>query len=109
MPTETLALVGLSDEPTFATDEDLRVLVWNDAAASLFGIPPDEAEGCRFDELITFGECGTSFGAIHKELEKYSAWHGEVPLISRHGRRVTVLLTVRRVMIPEEGLNGFFF
>ena len=86
-------------------DDDFNIEVWNEAAAELWGVRPDEAEGMHLMNL----ELGLPLEQLHKPLR--AALAGErteldVPAVNRRGKSITCAMTVTPLHAPGAEPRG---
>jgi two-component system, chemotaxis family, CheB/CheR fusion protein len=86
-------------------DDDFNIEVWNEAAAELWGVRPDEAEGSHLMNL----EFGLPLEQLHKPLRAALAGDRtelEVPAVNRRGKSITCAVTVTPLRAPGAEPQG---
>jgi two-component system, chemotaxis family, CheB/CheR fusion protein len=86
-------------------DDDFNIEVWNEAAAELWGVRPDEAEGSHLMNL----ELGLPLEQLHKPLR--AALTGErseleIPAINRRGKAIACAVSVLPLQAPGAEPRG---
>jgi len=86
-------------------DDNFNIEVWNDAAADLWGIRPDEAEGSHLMNL----DIGLPLPELHKPLR--AALGGErteveLEAVNRRGRTISCKVTVTPLRAPAGDIRG---
>ncbi len=72
----------------FITDLDHRITYGNTGAAALCGLKAGEIVGRRIDELFP-ARAVERLAAARLAVSETGQWHGEIPLETREGRRLT--------------------
>ena len=118
-PAETAAspvdlMPGLAEIATrlsdavMVTDPERRIVLWNQAAEQLYGIPAADAIGAHIDTLYdsTFAAEGTSsMGARDVALE-HGTWRGRVVDVPRRGVKAGQELVIEAVLDRLVGSDG---
>jgi PAS domain S-box-containing protein len=98
-------LIFNTADPVFAVDQDLRIIIWNHAAAALLGFQPEEVlgrhcyelVGCRDDSgrIACHGNCLELLRGRRQELVPTH----DFLLRTRHGRKIWV--SVSTILMPS--------
>jgi two-component system CheB/CheR fusion protein len=99
------AIVTSLDAGIIVIDDDFNIEVWNEAAAELWGVRPDEAEGSHLMNL----EIGLPLEQLHKPLRAALAGERtelEIPAINRRGKAITCAVTVTPLKPPAADPRG---
>jgi PAS domain S-box-containing protein len=88
---------GLADAVVVA-DAEGRIVLWNDAAARLFGWPADEAIGQTLDLIVPERLRGRHWAGYDRVMATGATRYGdrllEVPALHRDGRTLSIAFTV---------------
>jgi PAS domain S-box-containing protein len=106
---EELGVEVLHDvsDAVIATDRDLRIVIWNEAACRMYGWTKEEALGCVLDDLLQTRFVTTSQPDAQRILAENRYWAGEVEQTTRDGAHLTVDARVSLLTGPDgEALGG---
>ncbi len=98
-------LIFNTADPVFAVDQDLRIIIWNDAAAALLGFRTEEVlgrhcyelMGCR-DESGRLACHGNCLELLRGRRQEMVPTH-DVLLRTKHGRKIWV--SVSTILMPS--------
>ncbi len=94
-------LLDQVSDAIIATDTDLKITAWNDAAAQIYGWSASEALGQQVDELLK-SEWGVEEQAEAQEkLRTAGKWSGVIAQYTKAGRRLDIQASVS--VITENG------
>ncbi|NLH46969.1 MAG: PAS domain S-box protein [Myxococcales bacterium] len=88
------------------TDEKYCITSWNQAAATLYGIPAAEAIGRPIETLVEIENAPLPRAAIRDRVETQGFWRGEAIHRTGNGRRVWVDWTISRLGAPKQPFRG---
>ena len=97
---------GLSSA-VIVIDRDYKVLVWTDRASELWGVRPDEAQGCHFMGL----DIGLPVGDLRQSIKTVlNDGDGQlevtVPAVTRRGKSIECRVTMTPLLGPEQQTAG---
>lgn len=78
-------LMSSITQAAIITDMELRVAVWNDQAAELFGWTRDEVLGRSLGEVMEFTADEGVLVSAQRDLRRTARWAGRLRLVSRNG------------------------
>ena len=106
---DRLSLVEFSNllsDAVIVTDDNYRVLIWNQAVEKLFAIPGSEAIGRTIGELIQDGKNDTIVEEIRTSIEANGFWRDEKYEISKNGYQIWVDWRVDAFVSPGNESGG---
>ena len=92
-------LIDTANAPIFGTDKRGHITEWNQAAARILGYEKDKVLHCNFvNEFVADGFKAAVKDVLDKALEGDETANFELPLMTKDGKRVMILLnsTARR-------------
>lgn len=88
-------------DPLWATDANLRIMYWNDAAAATFGWTVDEVKGRNTGELFKTLVPGSTRDAAVRHLMNTGDYHGEFICHCKDGKSIFAEVSSRTVCGPD--------
>ncbi len=100
------AVLESTGEAVLSVDRDGRILTWNEAARSLFGMSARQVIGIRLVELSPAGPLQDRVADLLDRALDGGAWQGDLVVTDRGGRAVPILATVTPLRDPEQRIIG---
>ena len=88
------------DQAVLTTARSGRVLSFNSAAASLFGLTTDDAVGEDLGDVMSVEEPVGLDALVRAAIDSRGSWSGKVKVRSAAGHRVAAACTVTEVVLP---------
>jgi PAS domain S-box-containing protein len=110
LPFPDLYLTALADslpDALLVTDGQLRLLVWNAAAETLYGWRASEVIGKTLDEVVHTEFAGTTLEESLRQIHACGRWSGEVTQLQRNGDRISIWSSVAAVRGEKQEIVGF--
>jgi PAS domain S-box-containing protein len=95
------AILGSVRDPLWVTDAGLRIMYWNDAAATTFGWTADEAQDQHTGELFRAQVPGSTREDAVAQLRQTGDYRGEVVCYAKDGRQIIAEASSRMVRGPD--------
>ncbi|MEM1125696.1 MAG: ATP-binding protein [Bacteroidota bacterium] len=104
-------LSGISDA-IVATDQDLRITSWNEAAEVMYGWPRTDVLGRWLPDVISFiskdvDTDGQEREDALRELHQQGRWRGRIQQAHRAGRQLQVLASLTTLRASDGTLTGY--
>lgn len=100
------ALIVHAAEAIIATDDELKIQVWNAAAERIYGWRAPEVFGQPINHIIPGEFLNTSDEAVRDQLENEGYWHGEIIQHRKDGSPVHVLAATAQLRDSAGQLFG---
>ena len=104
-PSSVLRVFDCIDDPLACLDARGRVIFWNRAIASFFGVSSDDAVGQPIQALLE-GEEAIDWDAIRATAQAEGHWRGQMIHVAPDHERRWVDCSVNRLEIPGQAAAG---
>lgn len=91
------ALIAISPDAIITTDPEFNVRSWNEGAEKLYEIKAGDAIGKNVRELLNTSYPYSTESLVAEEFANSDSWRGEAHQITRNGKKVYVLSSVRLI------------
>jgi PAS domain S-box-containing protein len=88
-------------------DKDFIIVSWNKAAEETYGYSAKETIGRRVHDILHFEFQDISRAQFFEQLERKGTWQGEAYVTNRHGKPITVLVTVTKMVNDAGETTGY--
>ena len=99
-------LLDAVGQAVLAGDVEGRVVYWNRAAESIFGISREDALGRSVEEMLPTDREATVYGELRRTLEAGDPWSGELEVMRPDGVMVPIRLSTTLLQEGEQ-VTGF--
>jgi PAS domain S-box-containing protein len=88
-------------------DCNFQIVSWNKTAAELYGYTETEAIGKKMAELLHINYPDGSGEKIYKEIIEKGNWKGELSIVNRFGKQLTVFVTGSLLRDASGNITGY--
>ena len=108
--TDYQQLVEAIGDAVVVCDAAGAIIVWNDAAARMFGFTRDDALGKSLDLIIPERQRGRHWDGYNKSMATGQTRYGSdvlrVPALHKDGRTLSIAFTVSLLQSPDGKVTG---
>jgi PAS domain S-box-containing protein len=99
-------IVNAVPDPIFTVDDDMRIIVGNEATARFGGMKPENLKGTPCRDVFDTCVCGTPDCPITRSRDRNGHYEGEVIQLTKNGKQLSIKPTADILRDPSGAVIG---